>query len=65
MTDDLDIYRGAKLLVDRHGDGATVEALKRADAFAAQSDTAGKVVWLRILEAIEELQNTEPVGPAH
>ena len=45
------------MLVDRHGDGATVEAMKRADALAAQGDAAGKVVWLRILEAVEELQN--------
>ena len=65
MIDDLDIYRTAKLLIDRHGDGATVEAMKRADALASQGDAAGKVVWLRILEAIEELQNTEPAGPVH
>ena len=50
MVSDLDIHRAAKLLVDRHGDGATVEAMRRADAFAAQGDSAGKVVWLRILE---------------
>ena len=31
VTSDLDIYRSAKLLVDQHGSGATVEAMKRAD----------------------------------
>ena len=53
------------MLVDRYGGGATREAMKRADALAAQGDMAGKVVWLRILEAIEELQSTEPTGAVH
>ena len=65
MIDNIDIYRSAKLLIDRYGDGATIEAMKRADALAAQGDAAGKVAWLRILEAIEELQNTKPIGPVH
>lgn len=65
MTTDLDIWRAAKLLIDRHGEKATTEAMKRADALAAQGDTEGKVVWLRILEAIEELQNTAPSGAVH
>ena len=62
---DLDLWRAAKLLVDRYGDGATIEAMKRADALAAQGDAAGKIVWLRILEAVEELQNTNPTEPLH
>ena len=65
MTTDLDIWRAAKLLMDRHGENATTEAMKRADALAAQGDAAGKVVWLRILEAVEELQSTEPTEPVH
>ena len=65
MTDDLDLWRAAKLLIDRHGKTATAEAMKRADALAAQGDAAGKIVWLRILEAIAELQNTVPSGPLH
>ena len=65
MTTDIDIYRSAKLLVDQHGNTATVEAMKRADALAAQGDAAGKVTWLRILEAVEELQNTVPSGAVH
>ncbi len=65
MIDDIDIYRSAKLLVDRYGDGAAIEAMKRADALAAQGDTEGKVAWLRILEAIEELQSTVPSGAVH
>ena len=65
MTSDIDLWRAAKLLIDRYGNTAPVEAMRRADALAAQGDTAGKIVWLRILEAIEELQNTEPMGAVH
>ena len=65
MTADLDLWRAAKLLIDQHGEAATVAAMNRADALAAQGDTAGKIVWLRILEAIEELQSTVPAGPVH
>ena len=62
---DLTLWRAAKLLIDRYGKDATVEAMERSDALAAQGDTAGKVVWLRILEPIEELQSTEPSGAVH
>ncbi len=65
LTSDLDLYRAAKLLIDQHGDGATIEAMKRADALAAQGDAVGKVVWLRILEAVEELRNTQPAGAVY
>ena len=65
MIDDLDLWRAAKLLVDRYGETAPVEAMKRADALAAEGDTEGKVVWLRILEAIEELQSAVPTGAVH
>lgn len=59
------IKASVRLLVDRYGNGANIEAMKRADALAAQGDGAGKVVWLRILEAIEQLQSTEPPGAVH
>ncbi len=51
--------------MDRHGDTAAIEAMKRADALAAEDDTARKVVWLRILEAIEELRSTVPSVAVH
>ncbi len=59
MTSDLDIYRSAKLLIDRHGEDATLEAAMRADKLQAAGDMDGKRVWLRIMRAIEELQRTE------
>lgn len=54
------------MLIDRYGEKAAAEAMKGADATAAQGDAAGKVVWLRILEAVEELQSTVlPSGAVH
>ena len=64
-TEDIDLWRAAKLLVDRYGEGAPAEAMRRADTLAAQGDAAGKLVWLRILETIEELQSTKPKGQVH
>ncbi len=36
MIADIDFWRAAKALIDRYGDSATIEAMKRADALAAQ-----------------------------
>ena len=47
MIPDLDIWRGARLLIKHHGDDAPVQAAMRADA---------------MLEAGEELQGVRP-GP--
>ncbi len=58
MTSDLDIYRCAKLLIDRHGEDATRHAAMRVDALLKAGDIEGRQVWLTILEAIEELQRT-------
>ena len=65
MTSDLDISRSAKMMVDLHGEGAAKESMKKADSLEAKGDADGKVVWLRILEAVERLQSTVPEGPLH
>jgi hypothetical protein len=54
--DDLDIWRAAKLLIDRHGDEARLVAGLRADEMAEQSDAAGATVWRLIRAAVLELQ---------
>ena len=59
VTSDLDIYRSAKLLLDQHGEDATLEAAMRADKLLAAGDLDGKRAWLRIIAAIEEMQRTE------
>ncbi|NQV20115.1 MAG: hypothetical protein HQ511_01725 [Rhodospirillales bacterium] len=59
MTSDLDIYRTANELVKLHGDDAPIHAAMRADELLEAGDLDGKAVWLRIVQAIEELQSRE------
>ena len=56
MTGDKDIYRSAKLLIDRHGDDAVIEAAIQADKMLEAGDMDGLATWNRILRAIEELR---------
>ena len=59
---EIDIYRAAKLLIDRHGKHAALEAAGRADKMLACRDIDGERVWLRIRDAVVELQRTERVS---
>jgi hypothetical protein len=56
---DLDLWRAANLMVERHGDGAALVAAQRADEMLAQGDTEGQLVWKHILTAVNELQRTK------
>ncbi len=64
VTSDLDVYRAAHLLIERHGDDAPIEAAMRADELMESGDMEGEAVWLRIVKAIEELQSEERPGDA-
>jgi hypothetical protein len=55
-TNDLDIYRAAKLLIDQHGEDAAIRAAQRADALLEEGDMDGVLVWRRILETVDELR---------
>ena len=59
MTSDIDTYRCAHLLIERHGDDAPIEAAMRADELMETGDMDGRAVWLRIVKAIEELLSKE------
>ena len=59
MTDDKDIYRSAKLLINRHGDDAVIEAAMMADKMLEAGDLDGLATWKRILTAIDELLSEE------
>ncbi len=65
VTENIDIWRAAKLLVDRHGDEAPVHAAMRADELLAKGDIEGQRVWMRILRAIEELLRGRGDDPVH
>ena len=65
MLDDIDIWRAAKVLIDRYGDEAPAEAMKRADNMEAIGDEVGTAVWRRIRQYVCELQRTRPKGAVH
>ncbi len=60
MISDLDIYRSANELIERHGEDAPIHAAMRADERLAAGDMEGDAVWLRIGRASEELRQREP-----
>ena len=60
MISDLDIYRTAKLLVDKHDNEAPIHAAMRADEFLAKGNLDGQATWVRVLAAAKELLATEP-----
>ena len=63
--DDRDIWRSAKALIDSYGDDATIHAAMRADELLAQGDIDGAGTWRRVLDAVKELERTEPRGAVH
>ncbi len=65
MIPEIDIWRSAHLMIRQHGDAAVSEADARATALTEQGDSASGLVWQRIREAIDQLQNNTPNGPAH
>jgi hypothetical protein len=56
----IDIWRSAKLMVDKHGIFAPQECRQRADEFAANRDTDGEAVWEAIRRAAERLLANGP-----
>ncbi len=63
--DDRDIWLSAKRLVDLYGEDATIHAAMRADELLAQGDMDGAGTWRRVLDAVKELERTEPSGMVH
>ena len=55
--EEIDIWRSAQALIKSHGDGAAMEAAHQADKLRQRNDHEGHAVWMRILAAIQELQN--------
>ncbi len=47
-------------MIKSYGDGAATEAAMRADEFLDQGNLDGKRLWMRIMQAIEELQRERP-----
>lgn len=45
MTDDRDIYRAAKLVIDQHGGDAADFAMKRSEQLFDNDDAEGAATW--------------------
>ena len=56
---DLDIWRTAKILIDAHGENASLEAAQRADWAIQDGNPEAESVWMRVLKAVEALQRHE------
>ena len=65
MAEDADLWRAARLLVDRYGDRAGAEAIALADRMREIGDEEGIVVWRRIRQYVYELQRTRPKGAVY
>lgn len=59
MIPEIDIWRTAGIMIKRYGDAADIAACMHADEFGAMGDCAGMRVWLRILGAIDQMQNVQ------
>ena len=62
MTDDPDIFRAAKLLIDQHREDAPLRAAQRAGELLKDGDVERSAVWGRILAAVTELQRGRREG---
>ena len=58
--EEIDIYRSANLLIKHHGEEAAIFAAMQADACLEKGELDGKVAWLAVISAIEELKDTSP-----
>lgn len=57
----IDVFRSAKLLLNRHGQDAPLHAAQRAGELEGAGDEAGHRAWIAILAAIDELARTARV----
>jgi hypothetical protein len=53
---ELDTWRAASILLKRYGNEALFIAARRADALLDQGDVQGSSAWIRITNAIAELE---------
>ena len=64
-VDDIDIFRSAAAFIEQHGDEASIHAAMKADAMLERGDMDGRAVWLRIVDAITDLQRETPRPGEH
>lgn len=63
---ELDRWRTAQQLINRHGEGAEMEAAQRADQAKEQERPDGERLWLDLMNKVRALQMEEPpAGSLH
>jgi len=60
--DEIDIWRAAKLLIERHGAEAHLQADLRIDELTEDGDEKGAAAWRKIRAAVLVLQAPAPAG---
>ena len=60
QVSDVDIRRTARLLIQKHGDQAAVVAGLNAARLRLRGNIAGKTLWLRVVQAIGDLNTAQP-----
>jgi len=61
---EIDIWRVATLMLKCYGDQAETESTRRADELWEVGDAVGVAVWRRVTDAVRQLVNVSPPGPA-
>jgi hypothetical protein len=56
----IDIWRAAKVLVNKHADQAVIECARKANAFLERGDPDGQRLWLAIRRAAKQLVQVGP-----
>jgi hypothetical protein len=60
MPTQRNVYMAANLLVQQHGKEAPLFAAMNMESLAERGDQTGRALWLRVLDAIKEIQAREP-----
>lgn len=60
MTDKLDVWRSAVLLLKHYGDNALGQAERRRNQLNSAGDQAGAATWDAVILAIHALQKARP-----
>ena len=61
MVQEIEIWSVAVMMINRYGDEAKLNSLRRAAELTVGGDQAGAAIWYRITTAIEQLIDT--TGP--
>ncbi len=65
MNSEFDIYRTANQLIEKHGDLAYMQAVKRRDEVHRKGDAEGRHVWRQVITAVLRLLSNERRGAVH